>query len=71
MNPDGGQVRRILGVGYFPSSPDWSPDGNLVAFDDWDCWDYGPCPRGVVIGTVDGPYSIGIDDAAEPAWKPR
>jgi TolB protein len=71
MNADGSNVRRVLGIGYFPSSPDWSPDGKSIAFDDWDCWDYGPCPRGIIVGTLDGIYSIGIDNAAQPAWRPR
>ena len=71
MNADGSNVRRILGVGYDTSSPDWSPDGRSIAFDDWDCWDSGPCPRGIIIGTFDGIYSIGINNAAQPAWRPR
>jgi len=71
MNADGSQVRPFLGWNYSRGNPDWSPDGTNIAFDDRDCWDYGPCPRGIVIGTIEEQYSIVIDDASEPAWRPR
>ena len=71
MNADGSQTRQFLDWNYSRANPDWSPDGRSIAFDDRDCWDYGPCPRGIVIGTIEGQYSIEINDASEPAWKPR
>ena len=71
MNADGTQSRQFLDWNYSRANPAWSPDGRTIAFDDRDCWDYGPCPRGIVIGTIEGQYSIVINDASEPAWKPR
>jgi WD40 repeat protein len=71
MNADGSQTRQFLDWNYSRANPDWSPDGRSIAFDDRDCWDYGPCPRGIVIATMEGQYSIVIDDASEPAWNPR
>ena len=71
MRADGLDVRRFLGGAYSRTNPDWSPDGRNIAFDDRDCWDYGPCPRGIVIGTIEEQYSIVLDDASEPAWRPH
>lgn len=71
MNADGSEIRRFLSGGTSTSSPDWSPDGSKLAFDDNDCWDFGPCPRAIVIGWAGGQYSSTIEDASEPAWRPR
>lgn len=71
MNPDGSAIRQFMDRNYSLGGPDWSPDGKQIAFDDRDCWDNGPCPRGIVIATIEGEYAVGIDDAAEPAWRPR
>ena len=71
MNADGSQIRKFLSGGTSTSSPDWSPDGSKVAFDDNDCWWDGPCPRAIVIGWVGGQFASQINDASEPAWRPR
>lgn len=71
MNADGSAIRQFMGGAYDRANPVWSPDGRKIAFDDRDCWDNGPCPRGIVIGTIGGQYSTTISDASDPAWRPR
>lgn len=71
MNTDGSDRRLLVPVGTVDrAAPDWSPDGRKIAVEEYDCWDYGPCPRGIVIVTTDGAYSMTFNAASEPAWRP-
>jgi WD40 repeat protein len=70
-NTQGANLVRFYYWNYSRANPDWSPDGRRIAFDDRDCWDNGPCPRGIIIATIEGHFSIQIRNASEPAWKPR
>lgn len=71
MDADGSHRRLlVLQPTVDRAAPDWSPDGRKIAVEEFDCWDFGPCPRGIVIVTTDGVYSMVIEDSSEPAWRP-
>jgi Tol biopolymer transport system component len=72
MKPDGTDKKRLtVDTNYDRNNPSWSPNGGSIAFDDWDCWDYGPCPRGIVVYTSGGiPTYLLIENSSEPAWRP-
>lgn len=74
MGADGSHVRPLTGDFHADrTNPTWSTDGGKIAFATmqfcgW--YDY-DCVAGIQVVTTAGiPYSMTVDDAAEPTWRP-
>ena len=67
MNPDGTNVRRLLGHSCNPGTPAWSPDGGRVAFSCKDGVYVMRLATGNLVSVENGDYSI---SPITPSWSP-
>ncbi len=70
INADGGGLRRFTEApGYTCGSPDWSPDGKLVAYDTWPAGE--PLQNSqIAVVHADGKHRRVIGPGAMPSWSP-
>lgn len=70
INADGGGLRRFVDTpGYTCGSPDWSPDGKMVAYDTWKAGHPLNESQIAVIG-ADGKGRRLLGPGAMPSWSP-
>jgi Tol biopolymer transport system component len=67
MNPDGTNVRRLLGHSCNPGTPAWSPDGGRLAFSCKDGVYVMRLATGNLVSVENGDYSI---SPITPSWSP-
>jgi tricorn protease-like protein len=74
MNADGSHTRPLTGDFHTDrTNPTWSADGGKIAFATMQLcgyYDY-DCVAGILVVTTAGtPYSMTVNDATEPTWRP-